>query len=159
MITNYELDRVLYRLFRCGMQKDGIRELSDVSDIELKAAIFMEDKPHITGTVYNGDRPLNSNSEDITIRTLSIGGDGFPQNAMTNINCYVNDIAEFHGGYVRNGARLDQLSEAIVDFIDSIEIPNTAFEVDAATEIADTAVHQHYLNVRVRTDIYAEINE
>lgn len=138
MITNYDLDKTLYRLFKAAVASDIVP---------------------ITGDVYNGDRPLNSDEEDITIRTLSIGGDGFPQNALTNINCYVNDIAEKHGGYVRNGARLDQLSTAIVGFIDSIEIPNTAFEVDAVTEIADTAVRQHYLNVRVRTDIYAEINE
>lgn len=138
MITTYELDKTLYRLFTEAVGEGVVP---------------------IEGEVYNGDRPLNSDGEDITIRTMSMRGDGFPQNALTNINCYVNDIAESHGGYVRNGARLDQLSAAIVGFIDSIEIPNTAFEVDAVTEIADTAVRQHYLNVRVRTDIYAEINE
>lgn len=147
MITNYELDKVLYRLFVNATKPD-------TNTTPVTPAIVP-----ITGSVYNGDRPLNSNGEDITIQTLSISGDGFPQDALTNINCYVNDIAERHGGYVRNGKRLDELSEAIIGFIDSIEIPNTAFEVDAATEIADTAVHQHYLNVRVRTDIYAEINE
>lgn len=138
MITTYDLDKTLYRLFTAAVADDIVP---------------------ITGEVYNGDRQLNSDGEDITIRTMSMKGDGFPQNALTNINCYVNDIAESQGGYVRDGNRLDQLSEAIVNFIDSIEIPNTAFEVDAVTEIADTAVRQHYLNVRVRTDIYAEINE
>lgn len=138
MITIYDLDKTLYKLFKDAVKRKLVP---------------------ILGEVYNGDRPLNSCGEDITIRTLSMMGDGFPQNAMTNINCYVPDIAENHGGFVRDGRRLSQLSTAIVDFIDSIEIPNTAFEVDAVTEIAESAIRQHYLNVRVRTDIYAEINE
>lgn len=137
MITNYDIDKKLYRLF--------------------KAAVSIHTVP-ITGVVYNGNRPLNSKNEDITIRTMSIAGDGFPQEALTNINCYVNDIAESHGGYVKDGVRLDALSKAIVDFIDTIEIPNTAFEVENITEVSEEAIHQHYLNVRVRTDIYAEIS-
>jgi hypothetical protein len=137
MITNYDIDRMLYRLF--------------------KAAVTLHTIP-INGDAYNGDRPLNSDMEDITVKTLSVSGDGFPQNALTNINCYVKDIAEDGGGYVRDGRRLDDLSRDIVDFIDTIEIPNTTLEVEAATEIAETAIHQHYLNVRVRTIIYAEIN-
>ena len=137
MITNYDIDKKLYRLF--------------------KAAVSSHTVP-ITGVVYNGNRPLNSKNEDITIRTMSIAGDGFPQEALTNINCYVNDIAESHGGYVKDGVRLDALSKAIVDFIDTIEIPNTAFEVENITEVSEEAIHQHYLNVRVRTDIYAEIS-
>lgn len=133
MITNYDIDKKLYKLFKQAVESNVIP---------------------ITGDVYNGDRPLNSTGEDITIRTMSVGGDGFPQNALTNVNCYVSDIAEDHGGFVRNGARLDQLSEAIVGFVDTLNIPYTSTFVENIVEIDEPNIRQHYLNVRMRTDVY-----
>jgi hypothetical protein len=104
--------------------------------------------------VYNGDRLLNSTAEDITVRTLSLSGDGFPQDALVNVNVYVPDIVEHGGGYVRDGARLAVLSKAVTDFIETLEYPNAELAVEAVTEIAVEPIHQHYLNFRLRLTVY-----
>lgn len=144
MITNYDIEKNLYR--------------------SLKAEFVRPSTPlvghtYIGGMVYNGDRPLNSQDEDITVKTIATSGDGFPQYSTVNINIYVPDLAENHGGFVRNGKRLAELSKAVVDLVETFNYPNTATFVESQTEIPLDAVKQHYMNIRVRVDIYAEINQ
>ena len=137
MITNYDIDRKLYRL--------------------IKEAVANGTIP-ITGGVWNGDRPLNSDGEDITVRTMSVNGDGYEQTTTMNVNVYVPDIAEDHGGFVRNGRRLSELANAVTDFIENIIIVNVNVLMEAMTEMAEKDIRQHYINFRVRIDVYADMD-
>ena len=134
MITNYDIDKKLYRSFKAATTAPAVIP--------------------ITGAVYNGDRALNSNGEDITIRTMSVDGDGFPQDAIVNVNVYVNDIAEGNGGYVRNGVRLESLSKAVADFIETLRYPNMEVAVEAISEVPLEVVNQHFVNFRLRVYVY-----
>ena len=136
MMTNYDIDKKLYRLFRQAVANGTIP---------------------ITGEVYNGDRPLNSEAEDITVRTMSVNGDGYVQTTVMNVNVYVPDIAEDHGGFVRDGRRLSQLANAVTDFIENVIIVNVNVLMEAMTELAEQEIRQHYINFRVRIDVYADM--
>lgn len=136
MNTSYDIDKTLYR--------------------SLKAAVQAHTIP-INGGVYNGDRPLNSKAEDITVRSLSVVSDGFPQDAVVNVNVYVPDIAEGHGGYVRDGARLDVLSKSVMNYLSSLVYDCVDVYVDNVTEIDEQEIHQHYVNFRVRLYINADL--
>lgn len=135
MITNYYIDKKLYRSLVEAVQNHEVS---------------------ITGAVYNGDRPLSSTGEDITVRTMSVDGDGFPQDAITNVNCYVCDIAEDDGGYVRDGARLSELADELVGFFEALDYPNASLMVEAVTEIAETSIRQHYINIRLRLFVFED---
>ena len=142
MVTNYDIDKLLYRSFKTAI---------------VTAAGASSPIIPITGEVFNGNRPLDSCGEDITIRTMSVVGDGYPQDAVTNVNVYVNDIAESHGGYVRNGARLDALSSAVADYIRTLNYPNVEVAVDTISEVQLEAVHQHFVNFRLRVYVYGDL--
>lgn len=133
MITNYDIDKKLYRSFKAAASTHAVP---------------------ITGDVYNGDRPLNSDREDITIRTMNVVGDNYPQNAIVNVNVYVNDKAESNGGYVRDGGRLDALAKTVADYIETIRYPNAEVAVEAISEVSLENVHQHFVNFRLRVYVY-----
>lgn len=143
MITNYDIDKLLYA---------SIKARFEMPQTPVSGIVY------IGGGVYNGDRPLNSKAEDITIRTLSIVGDGFPQEAVTNVNVYVPDVSESEGGYVRNGKRLEILSEAVADYISTLSYHKMAVAVDTIAEVPLEQVHQHYVNFRLRVYVYGEIS-
>lgn len=143
MITNYDIDKLLYA---------SIKARFEMPQTPVSGIVY------ISGGVYNGDRPLNSKVEDITIRTLSIAGDGFPQEAVTNVNVYVPDVAESEGGYVRDGKRLEILSNAVADYISTLSYPNMAVAVDTIAEVPLEHVRQHYVNFRLRVYVYGEIS-
>lgn len=139
MVTPYDIETMLYKSFRSAAQGD--------------APLIS-----ISGDVYNGDRPLNSSKEDITIKTLSLSGDGFPQEAIVNVNIYVQDIAENECGYVRDGARLSSISTSVVSVVESLSYENTSVIVDNVSEITEEVIKQHYINVRLRIIVYGNIS-
>ena len=143
MITNYDIDKKLYA---------SLKERFEMPQTPVPGMVY------VSGGVYNGDRPLNSESEDMTVRTLSVVGDGFPQEAVTNVNVYVADVAEAGGGYVRDGKMLEILSEAVADYIETLSYPNMAVSVDTIAEVPLEQVHQHYVNFRLRVYVYGEIS-
>ena len=144
MVTNYDIETKIFRSLKAEFEKPK-RPISGHT--------------YIGGMVYNGDRPINSQGEDITVKTIATSGDGFPQDATVNINVYVPDVAESRNSYVRDGKRLSVLSKAVVAFIETLNYPNTALFVETQTEIPLEAVHQHYTNIRVRIDVYEEMNQ
>lgn len=143
MITNYDIDKKLYA---------SLKERFEMPQTPVPGMVY------VNGGVYNGDRPLNSESEDMTVRTISVVGDGFPQEAVTNVNVYVADVAEQNGGYVRNGKRLETLSKAVADYIETLSYPNMAVAVDTIAEVDLESVNQHYVNLRLRVYVYVEIS-
>ena len=144
MITNYDIDELFYA---------SIKARFEMPQTPVSGIVY------ISGGVYNGDRPLNSKAEDITIRTISIVGDGFPQEAVTNVNVYVSDVAEFNGGYVRNGKRLEVLSNAVKDYIKTLIYKNVDINIDSMTEVNLESVGQHYMNIRMKVTVYENINQ
>ena len=70
----------------------------------------------ISGEIYNGQRPINSVLEDITILSPS-GKNAQIQERIVNVNIYVND--EMLGTeWVEDGRRGKELAQAVWDVLD-----------------------------------------
>jgi len=139
MVTTYDIETLLYKALHDATQ--GLSPLLSIS-----------------GAVYNGDRPMNSAKEDITVKTLSLAGDGFPQDAIVNVNAYVPDVAFSNGGYVRDGVRLSAISTSVLSLIESLAYDNASVMVESVAEIDEETIRQHYVNIRIRMMVYGNIN-
>lgn len=110
----------------------------------------------IRGKVYNGERDLDNVSEDITVKTTVVTGFGNVQRADVNINVFVNDMQRSANVYVADGARLAELSKAVLAFIKTIDylLPVSGTVSCSEHEFEEATLHQHYENFLVSMNIY-----
>lgn len=106
-------------------------------------------KESIKGEIFNGDRPLDRNEEDITIVAIS-ESNGRPKTGETNINIHVPDIMANYDGYsqqVADLSRLEEISAVVEKLLSEIVVTGFAFKVEGKSVI-ETA-QDHYYSYRL----------
>lgn len=105
----------------------------------------------LSGDIYTaGERPENSDKEDIVISAISYQH-STPAQAVSNINIHVPDIAVNIGGtpqYKTNRDRLRDLTEMVVYIIEGTTIEGVGLHVDTTQVFAEPNAHEHYMNIR-----------
>jgi len=126
----YDLDEILFRLFN--------------SSTQLKSAI--------NGGIYLGQRPDNSEKEDIVISTISITQEYSPQIATSNINIHVSDLLQnVLGKQMRfeNRLKIKSISEIVLNLIRESKFEDLTVYLEAQNIIREYIIFQSYSNIRL----------
>lgn len=111
----------------------------------------------ISGGVYAGQRPLNSELEDITINTIALTQEYEPQLGTSNINIHVADQSVTIGTAqqkMANRTRLKAISELVLEAIRSSKITGVGYTIENQTMIQEVETEQHYVNIRINWFIH-----
>lgn len=111
----------------------------------------------INGGIYvQGERPDNSEKEDIVINNISITHE-LPQSGVSNVNIHVKDLKVRISGQEQrkaNRERLRTLTRLVLDTLKAARIEGLTFWVTNETVIKEPAVNQHYNNLRINWNIH-----
>lgn len=114
----------------------------------------------INGGVYkSGDRPDDSELEDVEINTIDLTTDSLPQIATTNVNCYVPDERVQMNGkmqYKKRRRRLESIAKVVLAVLKKNagkRIDGCIYSIQAQTTLNLTEIHQHYVNIRISWNI------
>jgi uncharacterized protein len=116
----------------------------------------LELRTALSGDIYVGDRPDDSQKEDITVNTLAIPY-GSIQEAVSNVNIHVPDRKQRVKGkeqFKINRERLRFLTEIAIRVIENASVPNLLFWVGDQATIQERGINQHYVNLRIRWNIH-----
>lgn len=111
----------------------------------------------LTGGIHAGQRPLNSELEDISINTIALTQDSAPQLGTSNINIHVPDKVVTIKGVqqlVENRERLKTLSGIVMDVVRAANIAGAGKVIENQTVIQEAAINQHYVNIRINWFIH-----
>lgn len=106
----------------------------------------------IDGDVYyGGDRPKNSEKEDITL-VFTTGGASQMQEGIVTVLAYVKDLQDKDGTYLQNRRRTMELGRILTDWGDSLGatgIPGFLWKVkEAPRTFPDREfTHQHFVSL------------
>lgn len=108
----------------------------------------------ISGKVYSDDRPLDSDLEDVVIKSMTLA-DGMRQFGVALVNIHVKDI-ELSGvpGKLANKTRLKAISRVIVPLIEETDGEDFALWVESSSTIPEPEVDQHFLQLRLEVRMY-----
>lgn len=138
MITSLDLESIIISLMIDG----GIEE-------------------EISGNIYSeGNRPINSNKEDVVVNTLDINIDTSPQTALSNINIYVPDkVVKVNGKsqYFSNKDRMRRISERILGIMRDTIVTGMTITPTNQYILSEIEIHQHYMNIRLRWNIQIDV--
>lgn len=110
----------------------------------------------ITGNVFKGRRPNDSDREDIVINTLTLG-DGTRQFGVANVNIYTKDISSTIAGkpqLLANSSRLATLTNLIKPLLEETDGDEFVLWIDGTQLIAEPEVNQHFMNIRIEVRMY-----
>jgi hypothetical protein len=110
----------------------------------------------ISGDIYVGDRPDDSQKEDVTVNTPAVSYSKI-QEAISNVNIHVPDLKVRVGGKEqrkKHRERLRELSRIVVSAIESASVPNLLFWVENQATLREREISQHCVNLRVRWNIH-----
>ena len=130
MKQSYDLDEILFRLFN--------------SSTQLKSAV--------SGGIYLGQRPDNSEKEDIVISTISITQEYSPQIATSNINIHVSDLLQNIAGKqmrFENRVKIKSISEIVLNLIRESKFEDLTVYLEAQNAIREPIIFQSYSNIRL----------
>lgn len=134
MRSSFDTDAILYKLLR---------------DSSVKAAI--------SGDIYyEGDRPADSDKEDIIINTVTLTQDFYPQLGDSNVNVYVKDSIINIGGKqqrVVNRARLKQLTELVIGVIRDSRVKGLKANLRWQRTLQEPDINQTFVNIRISWNI------
>lgn len=131
----------------------------DTDDIlhRLIAEAVRNGKVTISGVVcVQGERPDNSEAEDIVINTITVTHDK-PQSGTSNVNIFAPDIrVRIHGKeqHKADRERLRIIGDAIVSHLDAQNVADLEYWIESDTTLKETAVPQHYRNIRIGWNIH-----
>ena len=109
-------------------------------------------KSTITGRIYKGNRPDNSELEDISINTITLG-DGSTQEGVSNVNIHVKDLTATIAGKTQNfanHARLVTLTNLIKPLLEETYGDDFNLWIEWTRSIPEPEIKQHYMNMRIR---------
>ncbi len=119
------------------------------ASVELKAAI--------NGGIYvQGERPDNSEKEDIVINNIVISHD-YPQSGISNINIHVSDLKIKINKQEQRKAdreRLRFLTELVIGILKAANVEGLTFWIENETVIKEPTISQHYTNLRINWNIH-----
>ncbi|WP_426291975.1 hypothetical protein ACN9ML_18250 [Dyadobacter endophyticus] len=105
----------------------------------------------ISGGIYKGRRPTDSELEDIVINTLTTG-DGTRQFGVSNVNIYVKDISATIAGrqqFLTNSARLITLTNLVKPLLEETDGEDFALWIESTRPVAEPDINQHFINIRI----------
>ena len=131
----------------------------DTDDIlyKLIQAAVASGKVNISGGVFvQGERPDNSETEDIVINTITVTHEK-PQTGTSNVNIYAKDLKLRIKGKEQRKAdreRLRTIGDALVAYLDAQNIADLEYWIESDITIKEIEVKQHYRNLRISWNIH-----
>jgi hypothetical protein len=131
----------------------------DTDDILFKivSEAVTSGKVVINGGVFTqGERPDDSESEDIVINTITVTHDK-PQTGTSNVNIYAKDLKLRIKGKEQRKAdreRLRTIGNALVAYLDAQNIADLEYWIESDIVIKELEVNQHYRNIRISWNIH-----
>lgn len=130
MKQTFDLDEILYRLLNAN------------SDL----------KSSISGSIYLGQRPDNSEKEDIVVSTISLTQEYVPQIATSNINIHISDLLQSVEGKqmkFENRVRIKAITEKVLTIIRNAKFEDLTVYLEAQNVIREPNIFQSYSNIRL----------
>ena len=131
----------------------------DTDDILFKivSEAVTSGKVVINGGVFTqGERPDDSEAEDIVINTITVTHDK-PQTGTSNVNIYAKDLKLRIKGKEQRKAdreRLRTIGDALVAYLDAQNIADLEYWIESDIVIKELEVDQHYRNIRISWNIH-----
>lgn len=131
----------------------------DTDDILFKivSEAVTSGKVVINGGVFTqGERPDDSEAEDIVINTITVTHDK-PQTGTSNVNIYAKDLELRIKGKEQRKAdreRLRTIGDALVAYLDAQNIADLEYWIESDIVIKELEVNQHYRNIRISWNIH-----
>lgn len=131
----------------------------DTDDILFKivSEAVTSGKVVINGGVFiQGERPDDSEAEDIVINTITVTHDK-PQTGTSNVNIYAKDLKLRIKGKEQRKAdreRLRTIGNALVAYLDAQNIADLEYWIESDIVIKELEVNQHYRNIRISWNIH-----
>lgn len=131
----------------------------DTDDILFKivSEAVASGKVVINGGVFTqGERPDDSEAEDIVINTITVTHDK-PQTGTSNVNIYAKDLKLRIKGKEQRKAdreRLRTIGNALVAYLDAQNIADLEYWIESDIVIKELEVNQHYRNIRISWNIH-----
>jgi hypothetical protein len=131
----------------------------DTDDILFKivSEAVTSGKVVINGGVFTqGERPDDSEAEDIVINTITVTHDK-PQTGTSNVNIYAKDLKLRIKGKEQRKAdreRLRTIGDALVAYLDAQNIADLEYWIESDIAIKELEVNQHYRNIRISWNIH-----
>lgn len=131
----------------------------DTDDILFKivSEAVTSGKVVINGGVFTqGERPDDSEAEDIVINTITVTHDK-PQTGTSNVNIYAKDLKLRIKGKEQRKAdreRLQTIGNALVAYLDAQNIADLEYWIESDIVIKELEVNQHYRNIRISWNIH-----
>lgn len=131
----------------------------DTDDILFKivSEAVTSGKVVINGGVFTqGERPDDSEDEDIVINTITVTHDK-PQTGTSNVNIYAKDLKLRIKGKEQRKAdreRLRTIGDALVAYLDAQNIADLEYWIESDIVIKELEVNQHYRNIRISWNIH-----
>lgn len=111
----------------------------------------------INGLVcVQGERPDNSEAEDIVINTIMVTHEK-PQRGTSNVNIYAPDLKLRIKGKEQCKAdreRLRTIGDTLVTYLDEQNVADLEYWIESDTVIKEPEVKQHYRNIRISWNIH-----
>lgn len=131
----------------------------DTDDILFKivSEAVTSGKVVINGGVFTqGERPDDSEAEDIVINTITVTHDK-PQTGTSNVNIYAKDLKLRIKGKEQRKAdreRLRTIGNELVAYLDAQNIADLEYWIESDIVIKELEVNQHYRNIRISWNIH-----
>jgi hypothetical protein len=131
----------------------------DTDDILFKivSEAVTSGKVVINGGVFTqGERPDDSEADDIVINTITVTHDK-PQTGTSNVNIYAKDLKLRIKGKEQRKAdreRLRTIGNALVAYLDAQNIADLEYWIESDIVIKELEVNQHYRNIRISWNIH-----
>ena len=131
----------------------------DTDDILFKivSEAVTSGKVVINGGVFTqGERPDDSEAEDIVINTITVTHDK-PQTGTSNVNIYAKDLKLRIKGKEQRKAdreRLRTIGDALVAYLDAQNIADLEYWIESDIVIKELEVNQHYGDIRLSWNIH-----
>ena len=131
----------------------------DTDDILFKivSEAVTSGKVVINGGVFTqGERPDDSEAEDIVINTITVTHDK-PQTGTSNVNIYAKDLKLRIKGKEQRKAdreRLRTIGNVLVAYLDAQNIADLEYWIESDIVIKELEVNQHYRNIRISWNIH-----
>ena len=138
--------------------------MKKVSSIDTDDILYQRNQPAVNEGVITisgkvcpqGERPDDSQAEDIVINTITVTHDK-PQTGTSNVNIYAADKKVKINGkqqYKADRERLREIGDQLTDYLDAQNVADLEFWIEYDVVIKELEVRQHYRNLRISWNIH-----
>lgn len=134
--SSIDTDDILYKLIQAAVAS---------GEVKISGGVFVQ-----------GERPDNSEAEDIVINTITITHEK-PQTGTSNVNIYASDKkVKIRGKEQRKADRERRrtIGDALADYLDAQNVADLEYWIESDITIKEIEVKQHYRNLRISWNIH-----